>query len=139
MAGKIGALPVAEKGIASLSFPCCMPVPVCPCHSLHLHIIKPQQGICPARYRQSKRQRLVKGLLFFAAVLILFSSNEFWGRTGFDGDVEAEVAGRGAAGLVKSGNKSNCQRKRLRLRLRCLVSVWYRLFFNGQVVTGDAQ
>ena len=25
------------------------------------------------------------------------------GRTGFDGDVEAEVAGRGAAGLVKSG------------------------------------
>ena len=27
-----------------------------------------------------------------------------WGRTGFDGDVEAGVAGRGAAGLVKSGN-----------------------------------
>ena len=27
-----------------------------------------------------------------------------WGRTGFDGDVEAVVAGRGAAGLVKSGN-----------------------------------
>ena len=26
-----------------------------------------------------------------------------WGRIGFDGDVEAEVAGRGAAGLVKSG------------------------------------
>ena len=26
-----------------------------------------------------------------------------WGRTGFDGDVETEVAGRGAAGLVKSG------------------------------------
>ena len=25
------------------------------------------------------------------------------GRIGFDGDVEAEVAGRGAAGLVKSG------------------------------------
>ena len=26
------------------------------------------------------------------------------GRTGFDGDVESGVAGRGAAGLVKSGN-----------------------------------
>lgn len=26
-----------------------------------------------------------------------------WGRIGFDGDVEAKVAGRGAAGLVKSG------------------------------------
>lgn len=26
------------------------------------------------------------------------------GRTGFDGDVEADAAGRGAAGLVKSGN-----------------------------------
>ena len=29
----------------------------------------------------------------------------FRGRTGFDGDVEADAAGRGAAGLVKSGNK----------------------------------
>ncbi len=28
-----------------------------------------------------------------------------WGRTGFDGDVEAGAAGRGAAGLVKSGNQ----------------------------------
>ncbi len=28
-----------------------------------------------------------------------------WGRIGFDGDVEAKVAGRGAAGLVKSGTK----------------------------------
>ena len=45
----------------------------------------------------------------------------YWGRTGFDGDVETKVAGRGAAGLVKSGNKSNCQ-QRLRIRLRCLVS-----------------
>ncbi len=27
------------------------------------------------------------------------------GRTGFDGDVEAGIAGRGAAGLVKSGTK----------------------------------
>ena len=26
-----------------------------------------------------------------------------WGRIGFDGDVETKVAGRGAAGLVKSG------------------------------------
>lgn len=43
------------------------------------------------------------------------------GRTGFDGDVETGAAGRGAAGLVKSGNKSNCQ-QRLRLRLRCLGS-----------------
>ena len=29
----------------------------------------------------------------------------FRGRTGFDGDAEALVAGRGAAGLVKSGTK----------------------------------
>ena len=28
-----------------------------------------------------------------------------WGRIGFDGDVETKVAGRGAAGLVKSGTK----------------------------------
>ena len=28
-----------------------------------------------------------------------------WGRNGFDGDGEAGVAGRGAAGLVKSGTK----------------------------------
>ncbi len=28
-----------------------------------------------------------------------------WGCIGFDGDVEAKVAGRGAAGLVKSGIK----------------------------------
>lgn len=31
------------------------------------------------------------------------SAYPLWGRIGFDGDVEAEVAGRGAAGLVKSG------------------------------------
>ena len=31
------------------------------------------------------------------------SGAAFGGRTGFDGDKEAEVAGRGAAGLVKSG------------------------------------
>ena len=43
------------------------------------------------------------------------------GRTGFDGVEEAVMAGRGAAGLVKSGKKSNCQR-RLRLRLRCVSS-----------------
>ncbi len=29
----------------------------------------------------------------------------FWGRIGFDRDDEAKVAGRGAAGLVKSGTK----------------------------------
>lgn len=28
-----------------------------------------------------------------------------WGRIGFDVDMEAVAAGRGAAGLVKSGNK----------------------------------
>ena len=28
-----------------------------------------------------------------------------WGRIGFDGDVETKAAGRGAAGLVKSGTK----------------------------------
>jgi len=28
-----------------------------------------------------------------------------WGRTGFDGVVEVVAAGRGAAGLVKSGKK----------------------------------
>ncbi len=27
----------------------------------------------------------------------------YWGRTGFDVDKETKVAGRGAAGLVKSG------------------------------------
>lgn len=47
------------------------------------------------------------------------------GRTGFDGDVETGAAGRGAAGLVKSGNKSNCQ-QRLRLRLRCLITARQR-------------
>lgn len=31
-------------------------------------------------------------------------TGRIWGRTGFDGDVEADAAGRGAAGLVKSGN-----------------------------------
>jgi len=35
----------------------------------------------------------------------MFIKRPRWGRTGFDGDVEAVVAGRGAAGLVKSGNK----------------------------------
>ena len=33
------------------------------------------------------------------------TARRFRGRTGFDGDVEADAAGRGAAGLVKSGNK----------------------------------
>ena len=28
-----------------------------------------------------------------------------WGRPGFDGDAEAKAAGRGAAGLVKSGTQ----------------------------------
>lgn len=42
------------------------------------------------------------------------------GRPGFDGDVEAGIAGRGAAGLVKSGTKSNCQQ--LRIRTGCLIS-----------------
>ena len=30
---------------------------------------------------------------------------KIWGRPGFDGDAETEAAGRGAAGLVKSGTK----------------------------------
>ena len=32
-------------------------------------------------------------------------NQKIWGRPGFDGDAEAEAAGRGAAGLVKSGKK----------------------------------
>ena len=59
-----------------------------------------------------------------------------WGRNGFDGDVEAGVAGRGAAGLVKSGNKSNCQ-QRLRLRSRC-VSGRAPDHFGGHVEPADA-
>ena len=35
----------------------------------------------------------------------IFVEQQNWGRIGFDVDVEAMVAGRGAAGLVKSGNK----------------------------------
>ncbi|SCM70143.1 conserved hypothetical protein [uncultured Desulfovibrio sp.] len=36
---------------------------------------------------------------------LIFLFHHIWGRTGFDGDVEALAAGRGAAGLVKSGTK----------------------------------
>jgi len=50
----------------------------------------------------------IKALLhpcFFAVFAYCISIARIWGRTGFDGDVEAGIAGRGAAGLVKSGNQ----------------------------------
>lgn len=71
-----------------------------------------QERVLP-RILRKKTLAFLQGRLYLA-----FYSN--WGRTGFDGDVEAGVAGRGAAGLVKSGKNSNCQRRQLRLRLRCL-------------------
>ena len=37
-------------------------------------------------------------------IFLLWNSPIIWGRIGFDVDEEAKVAGRGAAGLVKSGN-----------------------------------
>ncbi len=48
-------------------------------------------------------------LLFWKYVVIINGVSAYynlrWGRTGFDGDVETVIAGRGAAGLVKSGTK----------------------------------
>lgn len=137
MAGKIGTFPVAEKRIC-LRAVCRMLIPCCIVHDMD----PPSPyaaGALPCQVQTKQKALSCQGLAFFCGSAYVFPIQYFWGRTGFDGDVEAEVAGRGAAGLVKSGNKSNCQRKRLRLRLRCLVSVWYRLFFNSQVVTGDAQ
>lgn len=51
----------------------------------------------PAAFRwkrpcQKKKQRLY-----------IRNNDLFWGRPGFDGGAETKVAGRGAAGLVKSG------------------------------------
>ena len=44
-------------------------------------------------------------VLPFSVSGITFTKQRVWGRTGFDGDVETRVAGRGAAGLVKSGTQ----------------------------------
>jgi hypothetical protein len=59
-------------------------------------------GGCFARPAPAKAAK--QGLLFVQKTV--FSIPAFlWGRTGFDGDVEAGIAGRGAAGLVKSGKQ----------------------------------
>ena len=57
--------------------------------------------------KQRSKQRL---LLFFTLAsrengLMVWPCSLKWGRPGFDGDAEAKAAGRGAAGLVKSGNQ----------------------------------
>ena len=69
----------------------------------------------PVRMLKVKRLFCCWGSLCLASSLsLLFSKKRlrsthpvyrsmYRGRTGFDGDVEAGIAGRGAAGLVKSG------------------------------------
>ncbi len=68
-------------------------------------LFSPAETFLAKKFLLDLAKKQPKAYIYFASQPTGSNSSFFsWGCTGFDVEVEARVAGRGAAGLVKSGN-----------------------------------